>query len=386
MLSPITRTAARRAPRLCLAALLLAAAGMSGCESSPFSPGPDRTAQQRRGDFPIKNDDYARLGYRLDWIGYPAITGSMPIQTIIPGDDIVAVQEQGSFITILEANTGTRRCSDQLASPLTKFVGIVRGGNQIFAASQGEVFVLDTQTCNLVGRQRLEKIVSTEPVMFNNLLIFGTGTGELLAALSNAAVSGVKAWGFGANGAFERRPVLIGGVAGAVSQAGDIVFVDAQTGTLTGRGRIFGGATVNPVTDGTLMFVASTDQSIYAFAPDGAQQIWRFRTGAPLTDQPAVVGDRLYCAVSGQGLTAFETGTGHVVWSCKDFGGTVVAMNRKRLLAFNGSEAALIDPARGDIIERVKLPGATMLKPDKFEDGNLYVVSKSGVVAKFQMR
>jgi hypothetical protein len=58
-------------------------------------------------------------------------------------------------------------------------------------------------------------------------------------------------------------------------------------------------------------------------------------------------------------------------------------MNHGRLLAWDGTTAALIDPARGDIIDKAKLEGAAQLKTDAFDNGKLYVVSKSGVMARF---
>jgi hypothetical protein len=78
------------------------------------------------------------------------------------------------------------------------------------------------------------------------------------------------------------------------------------------------------------------------------------------------------------------SGTGNVVWTTKGFMGSVVGTNKGRLVAWDGREAALIDAARGDIIDRAKLPGVSFLRTDKFDDGALLVVSKSGVVAKFQ--
>lgn len=365
------------------AAALLVAAGCT--TTSPYNPGPSRTTAQRRAEFPIDHDAYGQIGYRLDWVGYPYVTGSLPILFFQPYDDIVVTVEEGSTVSILEANTGSTRCADQLANPLTRFTGFVRDGDRIYCASEGEVFTIDTRTCNLVARARNARNVATEPLLFNNLLIFGSGVGEILAHLATGSVGGVKTWGFlSPGGAVDRNPVLIGGAVGAVSQTGHIIFLDAQTGSLLGQNRIYGGASTHPVANEHLMFVASLDQSLYAFSPVNAQLIWRYRTAAPLRVQPTAHGDRVYCAIPDQGLTAFEANTGKVLWTTKGFQGTVVAINKNRLVAWDGSTAVLIDPDRGDILERASLPGVRMLRPDQFDSGNLYVVSNSGVVAKFQ--
>jgi hypothetical protein len=375
----------RRARIACLSGLLAGAAALVGCSSSHYNTGPNQSVDQRRQAFPINHDAAAALGYRFDWMGFPAVTGTLPITDLKPYTDFTVALEQGSNLSVLEPNTGQRRCTNQLASPMTRFVGLAREGNLIFAASQGEVFTLDAQTCNLMARQKIEHVVNTAPAIYNNMLIFGTSYGEILAHLWSGSVGGVKAWGFLATGTFEQKPVVIGNTVGAISHNGDVVFLDAQTGSLMGRNHIYAGLSTDPVTDGRLLFVASLDQSIYAFSPDGGSQVWRYRTGAPLRTQPAVAGERLYCDVPGQGLTAFDVGTGNVAWTQKNCHGTVIATAKGRLIVWDGANSnfSLVETGRGDIVNSVTFPNVAMIRPEKFDDGNLYFVSKSGVVAKF---
>jgi outer membrane protein assembly factor BamB len=324
----------------------------------------------------------------MDWVGYPAVTGSLPIRSFQPYEDLVAVLEQGSTLSILENNTGGRRCAVQLSNPITKFVGITRADNRLIVCSDADVFYLDTQTCNMVDRQEIEKIVTTEPVRVGNVLIFGTNVGELLAHLSVAGAGGVKSWGFATTAAIEANPVLIGQTVGAVNQAGEIIFVDALTGALVGRNKVYGGMATNPVADEGAMYIASLDQSVYGFAPSGSL-LWRYRTGAPLRTQPTLHAGRLYVGIPGEGLVAFDAPSGRVIWKAKDLQGfTVVGSNKGYLVAFDTQTQAAVtlDPERGDVIERIKVPGATMVKTDKFENGNLYIASKSGLIGKFLPR
>jgi outer membrane protein assembly factor BamB len=366
-------------------ALCGAGASLGGCASEGVDIGRNKSPEERAKAFPVDYQEYAKVGYRMDWRGYPAVTGSLPVRLMQPYKDIVVTVEGGSIATVLEANTGTRRCSDQLATPLTRFVGIARDEQRVLVASDADVYALDSQTCNMTGRQKIEKIVDTEPVMFNDLLIFGTGTGEVLAHMTKAGVSGVKAWGFGMTGAVEHRPALVGNIVGAVAQSGQVVFLDAQTGSFLGKNFVYSGLMTDPVADANLFYVASLDQSIYAFNPTGGSLVWRVRTASPLRVQPTAFGGRLYCTVPGQGLTAFDSANGQVVWTCKGFNGTVVGTSRKLLVGFDKAvpEIVTIDMERGDVVARTKTPGAVMVKPDAFENGNLYVLSGSGLVAKF---
>jgi outer membrane protein assembly factor BamB len=369
---------------------VLASLLVAGCNASRYSVGPERSAEQRRAQFPFQFEDYAKLGYRQDWVGYPAITGSLPVRFVQPYDDFIATLEQGSTLTILEPNTGGRRCAVQLSNPLTKFTGITRdeGNGRLIVSSDADVFFIDTQTCNMVDRQEIEKIVATEPVRYGNLFIFGTNVGEILAHLSTSAAPGVKAWGFATGAAIEHNPVLIGAIIGAVNQAGEVLFLDALSGSLVGRNRVYGGLRTNPVADEQAMYFASEDQSVYAFAPTG-QLLWRHRTASPLTVQPTLHNDRLYVGIVGEGLVAFDAASGEQVWRAPDLAGvTIVAQSRQGLIGFDPrtEDAFVIETGSGDIIERVQLRGVQSLKADRFEGGNLYALTRSGVLAKFQPR
>ena len=48
--------------------------------------------------------------------------------------------------------------------------------------------------------------------------------------------------------------------------------------------------------------------------------------------------------------------------------------------------AATLDPASGEVIDRVRLRGVAFLEPDRFVDGNLFTASLNGVVSKFVPR
>src|SRR5262249_38675731 len=139
-----------------LVATLGALAGAAGCSSSEgVSVGPTRTPEARRKDFPVPYQEYEKIGYRPDWVGYPSVTGSLPVRFMQPYSDVVVCIEAGSTVSILEAGTGTRRCSYPLETPLTRFVGIARDPQRVLCAADSEVFVVDPQTCNLSAREKI---------------------------------------------------------------------------------------------------------------------------------------------------------------------------------------------------------------------------------------
>lgn len=382
---PITHPLRRAG--LALAALAGLAAGLIACttDSTLTRPEPARTSARTR-DFPINHDAWSQVGYRYDWTAYPYVSGNGAIRFADAYPDLLLVQEAGGVVSFIESSNGAVRWSTELANPLTKFVGNGRDGDRLVISSESEAFILASATGNILARQRLDKVVNTRPIILSRpgggVAIYGTPTGEVLA---HFLAQGTKLWGFGTPAAIEGRPVQIGSAIGAAAQNGDVVFVDAGTGSLMGRARMFDGVATNPVSNGSLMFVASLDQSLYAFAPTG-KQVWRHRTGSPLRIQPTAETDAVYCTIPDLGLTAFDAETGQIRWSAEDMGGTVIARRGGRLLAWDGRTLALVDPDNGDVINRADFPGVRAITTDQYEDGNLYAVSKNGPVAKFQPR
>jgi outer membrane protein assembly factor BamB len=314
------------------------------------------------------------------------VSGQETIDFIHADADVVVTLEAGSTVTCLGAADGAVRWTNQLADRLTRFVGIDRLGGRVLASGESDLFVLDVDTGNVLNRQQYQKIVSTRPAIFGNLLIYGTGTNEVFAHMVISAVQGMTAWGNHVNGAVEAAPTLVGSSVGVVTQNGSVLFVDAATGSPVGANRIHGGLATDPVASEQAMYVAGLDQSVWAFHVSGGGLIWRHRTQVPLRQQPTLHGGTLYCAVEGEGLLAFDAGTGQVRWTAEDVGGTVIAINRGRLVVWDGKTMRLMDASRGDVLESAVFPRVARLITDKFEDGNLIAVSTRGIVAKFAPR
>jgi outer membrane protein assembly factor BamB len=124
--------------------------------------------------------------------------------------------------------------------------------------------------------------------------------------------SGVSAWAFTSIGSFDTDLVRVGPYVGAVSQGGDVLVLTPR-GDLVGRARVFGRVDSRPVSDGQSIFVASRDQSIWAFASTGAT-LWRHRTPNAITAQPTAHEGVIYCHLRDEGMTALNAATGEVLW------------------------------------------------------------------------
>jgi outer membrane protein assembly factor BamB len=371
--------------RVLILPLVAAATLLSGCagRSKVLSPA-ERSAQ-----FKINRDAYATLGYRHDWNGFPEMSRGGRVREFDIFGDVVVVQESSGILSVLEAASGERRWSEPLGNPLTRFVGSVRDGNRLICCSQSDAFYLDLDTGTLVNKHALDLVVNTRPTLVGNLLVFGTASGEILGQLKG---QGFRAWGNTVRGAVEANPaVLEGGVLGFVSQSGEIAFLDGATGSGMGRAWISGGVDVDPAASQRTMYVASQDQSLYAFEVGGGRERWRLRTDTPLRYPPVYHDGRVYCAIDGAGLLALDSTSGSQLWTCPDILGYVVGIRNGKLLVWEsageaGGEIASLDPQSGSIVDRFRLERAAFLRTDKFVDGNMYVATAAGLVAKFVPR
>jgi len=366
-----------------IAAALLMTMVLGGCGGDR---GRSATATERLAASPIEHADYRAMGYRLDWRGFPMVSRGFAVKFIQPAGDVLATLDSAGVVSILEDSNGATRSTNGLASGLTTFLGIDRVDDRLVVMADTEVFILDVRTGALTDRQPFDRLANTGMLRSGELIVFGTTTGELS---SHILTNGIRPWGFAASGSFDYTPVRVsrpsGDAAGAVSRDGTVVFVVADTGKLLGRGKLFGGPGAAPASGDGLMFVACLDQSLYAIAPDGAKERWRYRTEYPITAAPTHHDGVVYCELRGRGIVAFRASSGEVLWESPEVTGKVIAMNGDKLLAWDADArvAHTLDRATGDPAARVDIPTVAMIHAEGFENAVVYTVSDAGVVSKF---
>lgn len=391
-----TRAITHRALSIAALAAGIALAGsvMPGCSSTEtFGPKPtsrnasnnaEARLEARAAEATVDHDGWRTLGYRLDWRGFPPVTTGQTIQHLRPYDDVILVQEGGSILSVLETDTGRLRWSNELATRLTRFVAPIRSDDRVLASSESELHVLSIDTGTLVDRQSYSIVINTKPIEFGDLLVYGTAAGELMGHLTTF---GVEAWANAADGSINVTPVRIGSAVGAVTQSGDVFFVDGPTGSLIGKTRIFDGLVTPPAASDNLLFAASLDQSVYAITPAG-QTVWRYRTGYPLRYRPVYHAGTVYVAVPDEGLVALGAQSGDVQWRTPDIRGHVVAERGDALVVWDAENeiAHTVRTSDGTLIASVELPGTLDLVAHGFVDGTMFAVARNGVLAKFIAR
>lgn len=374
--SPVHRAAA------CAAAVLIASTGLVACESDT---GKAMTPEERAAATPLQYDAYSTLGYRVEWRGFPAVSPGQHIARMRPLGDVLAVQESGATVSVLEARSGERRWTDPVGNPLSRFVGLNRDGKRLIVSGQSQAYFYDIDTGALLAKQDFEMVVNTRPVQVGEILVYGTASGQVLGHL---LLNGFRQWGSTLRGSIEVDPVELGdtGNVALASHEGDVSILDGLTGMGRGRTQIYKGPEAPMAASEDSVFIASMDNSLYAFGVNGAHELWRIRTEAPLRHAPTYHDGHVYCDMGETGLTCYDARSGKQQWVNSGVHGTVVAVRNARLVVWDGHTASTLDPARGGRIDSVELKDVTLIRADKFVDGNLYMASGAGVVTKLTPR
>ncbi|TVQ64146.1 MAG: hypothetical protein EA379_02495 [Phycisphaerales bacterium] len=367
----------------CASAAVLAGALLHGCAGTP--PGVGGEPPRRVDASTTEYDLYEALGYRLAWRGFPVVPARRAAKFVVADENVIVFQDNGDTVTLLDTATGMRRWATEVDSPLTRFVGNTIAGDRVYCASDNELFVLDIRTGELLERHNLAVVVTTRPLVMGSMAFFGSAPGELLG---HNLISTYKQWGYRLRNSITARPVRTGPYVAAVSQAGDVLIVNPANGSSVGRASIFGGLSNDPVADDTTVYIASTDQSVYAIANERGSIRWRHRAEQPIVAQPTLHDGSLYVHIPGRGLVCFDATNGAIRWESVDARGEVIAKRAGRLLVWDADRRVVrtLDPERGDIVETVELRDVFTLVTDTFVDGVLYSVNPGGRISRWNPR
>ncbi len=399
--------------RTLLLVSLMASVGLTGCASlgaagemsASDDRGPSGTTEVSAGGGSSESErlrrevrPFAELGWVLDWTA--PLGDADRIEHTQPLGDLVLLQDDRNVVTVRSATSGGYRWTQQIENPLVNFRGHRRAddvtfeplgtgerweGDALLSVSDTEVFVRDMATGNLLGRQRFRVPVSTPPLLRGDELIIGTTDGQLLF---HDWRRGVFTKSYGVGGVIRTPPAMLanGDEVVGVSISGGVAIVDASTGEAGDRRfEMFAGAAKAPATDERTAYVASLDQSVYAFDSVTAQQRWRYRTDRRLRSAPTAHGGQVFVPVPGTGLVALDSRTGAERWITEGLDDSeVIATRGGELVAWNGSTLRIIESDTGDVIEEIALPLVSRITPDGFEEASLYVEFDSGRLARFR--
>ncbi len=373
--------------RYSLFALFLAGSAatfLGGCTSSSSTQRAD-DAIITAPKWTINHTDWSQMGYQWQWTGSPPLQPGALIDHATAYDDILVFQGSGSTLSVLETNTGKVRWSRQVDRPSTRFQESVRLGETLYTASDTDLWEINIRNGNTLDRDALGTLVNTSPLIVDGLAIFGTLAGELFAwQLKND----FKLWSYKFNGPIHIPAISVSeDYIAAISEGGDLRTLETINAYSGMTAQIAGGTDTNLLTDGVGIYIASKDQSLYAFDIEDGFRFWRKRSSAPITVQHTLYQGVVYATTQDTGLTAIDSATGDTLWETGTIGGWVLTVvDEKELIVWSGYELLAIDKDRGDVIERMPLTNIAGIRTNSIDNGDLYVITLEGTVAKFSLK
>lgn len=370
--------------RTCVSMLVVSIAGVTAACSSTQTSSKAITSSDAE-PWVIDHDAWHELGYRWEWTGYPLMSKGAGLTDAVTFDDAIITTASDTTVTCLESSTGKVRWAKQLDRPTTQLFEPVRVGNTLYITSDTDLHELSIKNGNTLDRDNVRAIINTRPLIIGNLAFFGTTRNEIFAF---ETTNDFKLWSYTFDGEIESPAIKVNDdIIAMISAGGDIRVLGARSGNSILKANIAGGSFNDMLVDDGNLFIASNDQSLYSFSLEDASRKWRKRTSKPLTVQPAIHDGVLYASTADQGLSAFDSASGKMLWSNNDISGWVVSIaNGDELIVWTGSSLAAVDKDSGDVITNTDLKGAAGVRADEFIDGNLYIISPTGALAKFTLR
>jgi eukaryotic-like serine/threonine-protein kinase len=382
------RLATKTNRKAIISAALLAPFVLSACSSTQSTPEPETTDAEAvvvDTGFQINHENWSQLGYEWRWTGFPPMQRGAVLDHATAYEDVLVFQGSGSTLSVLESNTGKVRWSRQIDRPTTVFQESTRRDNTLFTASDTQLWEINLETGNTIDHDSLGTLVNTSPLMVGNLAIFGTLSGELFAFQID---NDFKLWSYKFDGPIHIPAIQISdNYIAALSDKGDLRTLETTNAHSGVAVRIAGGSDATLLTDNVGIYVASKDQSVYAFDIEDGFRFWRKRSSKPISIQHTLYQGVIYVTTDDNGLSAIDSATGEAIWENNEIGGWVISVNDESdLVVFSGYELMIVDKDRGDIISRMPLEGISGIRVDSLDNGNIYVISYEGTVSKFSLR
>jgi len=366
-----------------LIAALMPVAALQACSSTQNTGSPK--APESAELWSIDHDAWHELGYRWEWTGFPLMQPGAGLTDAVAYDDAIITTASDTTVTCMESSTGKVRWAKQLDRPTTQLFEPTRVGQTLYICSDTELHEINIKNGNTLDRDSVGAIINTKPLIMGNMALFGTTRNELFGfQLTND----FKLWSYTFDGEIQSPPVEAeDGSVAMISGGGDLRILMARDGASLMKTNIAGGAVASLIVDDGAVFIPSTDQSLYAFSLEDGYRYWRKRTSKPVLVQPVMHDGVLYATIAEEGLTAIDSISGDVLWKNEGINGWAVSLaNGDELMVWTGSHLVAVDKDSGDVISSTDLDGASGVRTDSFIDGNLYVITPNGAMAKFSLR
>lgn len=214
--------------------------------------------------------------------------------------DKILVGCQDSHIYCLNADTGKVVWKQQIANQIRTFTTSDKG-KAFVCQCDGTMHVMDIETGKIDASHTLgppmkpEANLNSTPVVWKNLLIFGTEQGGVMAL--DWAKPDIP-WNYhpGGNGTFKSSPAIDNDLAVIGGRAKIVVALDPATGEEKWKFSGKAPTDSSPVIVGNRVFVGMADGRLYALDRLTGKELWQYQARGEFKGGPAVADGKLVIA------------------------------------------------------------------------------------------
>ena len=329
------------------------------------------------------------LGYRIVWQTEPLVTKDATMQVTAATADSVWFGDSAGSVVRIRRDSGETVWRSSTYQGVERMVGIeylpTPQADNVYVVTELGSVTLDAVTGNLLKRGRFAHLPMTEPTVFGPYMIFGTRTG--LASWYQYKTG--YSWRAATVGAAVHGKITVtGDMALAAGTNGKVVALGAPNAGVRWTRMLSAGVEAPIAADDSACYVASRDQSLWAFDLMRGRVLWQYFTQSALVNPPVCIADGLYLQIPGEGLVSFNPGTekpdGEVRWKSKAKG-NVLARVGTDLMAWDAAGRTLtaVDAGTGRIVREVSLPKVKAVVFDTSR-GDLFASDESGNVERLE--
>lgn len=373
--------------------VLLAAFAVSvGCASSGGAGGSTSAADKgpaKAGDKPYDNlligpGTAGELGYSIRWqtpLQLPADVGVNHAKLF--GNRLV-VMDDDNVVYVLDTATGAVRWSSKVGSALERFTSPAIDEDALVLCSETRCYVYDINHGDELRTIDLYYGSNTSPAIVQGLMILGNGSGMVWG---QDLQTGIRKWVYKFPRAVAVDPIITFNGVIVATHGGHVALFNPREGTILWQQQAFDRISTEPTGGEQFVFVASEDQSAYAFFLNSGEMRWRHFSRDPLYTSPVAVGTRVLINESSRGIVSIDALGGNEQWVNPLKGASFVQASGDVLHFHADSKVHVVETKSGKTWATVDLPGIDRIVAVDPKGGDLFLIQDgSGRIMKLQQR
>ncbi|MEE8131417.1 MAG: PQQ-binding-like beta-propeller repeat protein, partial [Vicinamibacterales bacterium] len=222
-----------------------------------------------------------QLGLRIDLQTRTHPEDRSGIKLLSIQDDAVFVLDGVNFLTRLRRSDLQRLWRLPVAGRLDEIQGITYhpATERVFLTASAHLLVLDNDTGSMIDKQKLGQIAATAPVVFGPFFIYGARNGQVVW---HSYEVGHQWRAYQVSPTMRVKPLLVDEMVIATGSDGRVMVLDAPSASGIWDKRLLNEVVAEPTTGHGLLYIAGTDQYVWAIDLATGRTSWKYLAEAPV--------------------------------------------------------------------------------------------------------